>query len=121
MSRPMKRRRVCGLPGHQRFGPLGAGPAQEGAVVLSLDEYEALRLIDYEGLNQEGCARQMEVARTTVQGIYQNARKKVAEALVEGKIILIQGGEYRLCEDMNEPCGSHCGGRQRGFRRRGQG
>ncbi len=61
----------------------------------------------------------MGVARTTVQAIYQSARRKIAQALVEGRALVIQGGEYSLCEESPATCGPGCG-RGRG-RRRAQG
>jgi len=75
---------------------------------MTVDEYEAIRLIDLEGLTQEECAKQMNVARTTVQGIYAEARKKLARSLVDGKILLIEGGEYRLCEGPGKGWGRGC-------------
>jgi len=71
---------------------------------MTVDEYETIRLIDLEGFNQEECAAQMNVARTTVQGIYINARKKLAESLINGKVLFIEGGEYRLCEGTGSNC-----------------
>ena len=59
---------------------------------MTVDEYEALRLLDGEGLMQEACAARMNIARTTVTAIYESARKKVADALVHGKRLLITGG-----------------------------
>jgi predicted DNA-binding protein (UPF0251 family) len=81
---------------------------------MTVDEYEAIRLIDLEGFTQEECAGQMNVARTTVQGIYVSARKKLAEALVEGKALHIEGGEYRLCEGRTNGCGRGCRRQRRG-------
>ena len=63
---------------------------------MSLDEFETIRLLDREGLTQEQCAERMGVARTTVTAIYESARRKTAEALVDGKRLLIRGGNYRL-------------------------
>lgn len=100
MPRPMKWRRVCGLPERNRFGPLNANVDERNFVRMTVDEYEAIRLIDLEGFTQEECAEQMNVARTTVQSIYSEARKKLAESLVYGKVLLIEGGEYRLCDDL---------------------
>ena len=65
---------------------------------MTLDEYEAIRLMDLENLQQEQAAAQMGVARTTVQLIYNNARRKLADCLVNGKRLVISGGNYRLCE-----------------------
>ena len=76
MARPRKRRKVCGLPESNRFGPLNAPINQDNFVILTIDEYETLRLIDLMRLTQEECAKNMKVSRTTVQGIYDEARKK---------------------------------------------
>ncbi len=108
MPRPRKWRNVCCLPEHNRFGPLGVGAGQREAITMTVDEYEAIRLIDLEGFTQEECAEKMEIARTTVQGIYGRARKKLAEALVDGKILVIEGGEYRLCDGLGRDCGRGC-------------
>ena len=92
MARPVKRRRVCGLPPVGAFRPEG-GPG--GPVIeVTVDEYEAVRLIDLLGLTQEECAAQMNVARTTVQAIYDSAREKLARMLAEGRPLAVQGGTY---------------------------
>ena len=96
MPRPCKRRRVCGHPSCGRFGPAEQAHGQP-EVLMGLDEFETIRLIDLEGLTQEQCAAQMDVARTTVQAIYAAARKKLAECLVLGRQLVISGGEYELC------------------------
>ena len=98
MPRPKKCRRVCGLPACREFGPRGAGCAGE-AVTLGLDEYEAVRLIDLEGLQQEQTAAQMGVARTTVQAMYIAARRKLADCIVNGKMLRIEGGDVQVCEN----------------------
>lgn len=100
MPRPMKWRKVCCLPESNKFGPLDSPADTENYIKMTVDEYETIRLIDLEGLTQEECAKQMSVARTTVQGIYNEARKKLAESLVNGKVLLIEGGEYRLCDGL---------------------
>lgn len=114
MARPRKWRKVCSLPERSRFGPLDSPPGGENHVQMTVDEYEALRLIDLEGFTQEDCAEQMHVARTTVQSIYAEARKKLAESLVYGKVLVIQGGEYRLCEGLGNGCGRGCHRQRRG-------
>ena len=97
MPRPRKCRKVCGLPHNLGFTPLNGDPGQ-APIVLNVDEFETLRLIDREGLSQEECGALMDVGRTTVQQIYTNARRKIADALVEGRPLKIEGGEYRICQ-----------------------
>jgi len=65
---------------------------------MSLDEFETIRQIDKEGMTQEECSVRMGVARTTVTAIYNSARKKLADALIDGRRLQISGGEYRLKE-----------------------
>ncbi|HOK62929.1 MAG TPA: DUF134 domain-containing protein [Soehngenia sp.] len=108
MARPMKWRKVCSLPKSNRFGPLDSYQDINNHVIMTVDEYETIRLIDLEGFTQEECATQMGVARSTVQGIYIEARKKLAESLVNGKILSIEGGEYRLCDGLGNGCGRGC-------------
>ena len=108
MARPRKRRRVCGLPEVNRFGPLDAPIGVSDNVIMTVDEYETIRLIDLEGLTQEECAEQMNIARRTVQGIYVDARRKLAEALVNGKVLLIEGGTYLLCDGSGNGYGRGC-------------
>jgi len=108
MPRPRKWRKVCCLPESNRFGPLNALINQEHFVIMTVDEYETIRLIDLEGFTQEECAEQMNIARTTVQRIYNDARKKLAESLVNGKVLRIEGGDYKLCDGLEKTCG--CGG-----------
>lgn len=104
MPRPKKCRSVCALPRTKAFWPEGESDPGE-AVVLTVEEYEAIRLIDREGLSQEQCSEQMQVARTTVQQIYACARKKLADALVCGLPLRIAGGDYRLCSGGRSSCG----------------
>ncbi len=91
LPRPSKRRKVCKLPGTKEFRPVGE-LHDEAIVTLSVDEFEAVRLIDRQGFSQEECGRYMQVSRTTVQTIYNSARKKIARALVEGMTLRINGG-----------------------------
>jgi len=106
MARPRKWRRVCCLPDSSIFGPLDYA-AKSNPVRMTVDEYEAIRLIDLEGFTQEECAERMNVARTTVQGIYIEARRKLASSLVNGRMLVIEGGEYRLCDGV-AGCGRGC-------------
>jgi len=77
-------------------------------VVLGIDEFEALRLADLEGLYQEDAARQMGVSRQTFGRIVGSARRKVADALVSGKALRIDGDEFRLPEWCRLRC-RNCG------------
>lgn len=85
MPRPKKCRSVCALPQTVLFSPEGPSESAQ-TVILTVEEYETIRLIDKEGLSQEQCSQRMQVARTTVQQIYADARKKLAEALAAGKL-----------------------------------
>ena len=105
MPRPFKWRRVCCLPENNRYGPLNAAENDNGVVQMSVDEYEAIRLIDTEGYTQDKCAEHMNVSRSTIQSIYDSARKKLSDSLVYGKVLWIEGGEYRLCDGRSDGCG----------------
>ena len=105
MPRPIKPRYVCRMPKCGRFTP---NKPAEGEIGLTVDEYEVIRLIDLENNTQEDCAEQMHVARTTVQGIYETARRKLAQAIVGGKAIVISGGNYKLCAQYGTECGNGC-------------
>jgi len=82
---------VCCLPESNKFGPLDSVLDDQDHVNMTVDEYETIRLIDLEGFTQERCAKQMNIARATVQGIYVEARRKLAESLVNGKVLIIEG------------------------------
>ena len=106
MPRPQKRRRVCSVPRSTRFEPKNS--LGRTATEMSVDEYETIRLIDYAGLTQEECAKQMGVARTTVQAIYSGARKKLAICIVDSVPLVIGGGNYHVCEQRVRSCGTGC-------------
>ncbi len=105
MPRPRKWRKVCCLPDSNRFGPLDSPADAVNIIKMSVDEYETIRLIDLDRLTQEECAGQMNISRTTVQGIYDEARRKLAESLVNGNVLWIDGGEYQLCDGSGNGCG----------------
>lgn len=94
MSRPVKWRKVSFIPGVRYFLPTGVPQYELEEVVLKIEELEAIRLKDVEGLEQEACADRMEVSRPTFQRILNTARAKVAEALINGKAIRIEGGNF---------------------------
>ena len=102
MPRPTKCRRVCHFPENLEFLP-GVDSDKE-AVILYVDEYETIRLIDKEKMSQEQCSEFMQVARTTVQRIYESAREKLAAALVEGRPLRIEGGDFLLCDGRSDDC-----------------
>lgn len=96
MARPPKCRRICREPYFDSFVP---EKDQSGEVVfLTVDEYEVIRLLDFEKLTQEQCAEMMEIARTTVTEMYERARFKTADCLVNGKRLFIGGGRYVTCD-----------------------
>ncbi len=92
MPRPKRCRKICGYPDYWSFAPEDGEPRV--TVLLMLDEYECIRLIDHEGKTQEECAKDMGVSRATVASIYESARFKLADAIVNGKRIRITGGAY---------------------------
>ena len=107
MPRPCKRRRICAMPGAMRFGPKDRSCCESETVTMTLDEYETIRLMDLLGFTQEEAAASMGVARTTVQAIYESARRKLAQALCESRELCIEGGNYILCEGRGGGCRCH--------------
>jgi len=96
MVRPRLCRRILAEPNVTYFKPQGIPMRELEEVVLSVEEFEAVRLKDLEGLEQEECARKMKISQPTFHRLVLSARKKIAEAIVKGKAIQIQGGNYRL-------------------------
>ncbi len=90
MPRPKCCRRVSGAPACKLFKPMGVPASSVDEVVLALDEYEALRLADFEGLYQEQAAGRMGVSRQTFGRTIAAARRKVARALVQGCLLRIE-------------------------------
>ena len=98
MPRPKCCRNVCGVPDKNYFKPRGIPISQLEEVVLNLDEYEAIRLADYEELYQEEAAARMNISRQTFGRIIGVAHKKIADVLMNGKALKIEGGEIALGE-----------------------
>ena len=96
MARPKQERKICNPPLMQGFKPYGISRKLLSSVSLLLDEYESIRLLDYEGMNQDQAAVQMNVSRPTLTRIYEKARKTIAQALVEGNMIVIEGGNVQF-------------------------
>lgn len=89
-------RRVGQNPAFTAFGPADEGCAPTGETILSVDEFEAVRLKDLEGLDQCECAARMGISQPTFHRLVISARRKIADALTHGKTIAIKGGDYRL-------------------------
>ena len=111
MPRPRKCRKVCCLPKFTGFIPSNVSCSDriceaesDDRIIMTVDEYETIRLIDKENFSQEECSNYMNVARTTVQQIYNNARRKIAHAIVDGIPLQIQGGDYTLCDGKESHC-----------------
>lgn len=103
MPRPKCCRHVCGVPDKNYFKPRGIPSSELNEVVLHLDEYEAIRLADYEQLYQEEAAARMNISRQTFGRIIETAHKKIADVLINGKALKIEGGEVAF--DKTKPCG----------------
>ena len=95
MPRPRKPRFVEFLPDVTYFKPAGVPMSALDEICLGVDELEALRLKDLENLEQEECARRMNLAQSTFQRLLSSAREKLTRGIVEGKAIRIEGGNYR--------------------------
>ena len=122
MPRPCCLRHVGQTPNAQYFKPAGIPIRLLEEVVLGLDELEALRLADLNGLYQEQAAEQMKISRPTFSRIVEQARRKVADALIHGKALRLEGGAVVMKEDQKMPArdGTGPAGRGRGMGRCGQ-
>lgn len=96
MARPRRCRRICMEPLYDKFQPEGIPGGVQ--TILTLDEYEVIRLIDFENRTHVQCAKQMNISRTTVTEIYETARYKLADCIVNGKTLVISGGDYNFCD-----------------------
>lgn len=94
MPKPRKKRNVLYPPLIVYFKPQGIPLRALDEVVLTVDEYEAVRLSDYEGLKQEEAAKKMNISRPTFTRIVESARRKISDALVNGKALRIEGGSF---------------------------
>jgi len=96
VGRMPKWRRVASIPEVNYFKPVGIPLRLLEEVCLSVEEAEAIRLRDLEGLEQEGCARKMNISRPTFHRVLGTARGKIAQALLKGKAIRIEGGNFEM-------------------------
>lgn len=99
------------MPSCSSFAPCGSAYTETDVVLMSIEEYETIRLIDYHNMDQTQCAGEMGVARSTVQRLYMDARRKIAGCIVEGLPLKISGGDYMLCAKRDDP--SKCEGCRR--------
>ena len=125
MVRPRKLRFVGMEPGFRMFKPVGIPAVDMEQIVLTLDEFEAIRLVDFDGMDHEGASELIGVSRPTLSRLVEQARHKVADAVVTGKALVIEGGNVEMvsrgrCEDCgweiprSRGGGRHrCGGKRR--------
>ena len=97
MARPRRNRKIGVIPEYRCFAPEDV--RNDDSLDITLDEYEAMRLIDSCGLNQEEAAKQMDVSRTTVTAIYESVRKKIADSIVYGKTVYIVSDDSCCSKD----------------------
>jgi len=105
MARPRKHRRLCSVPDNKNFNESNT---ESDKIQMTVDEYETVRLIDYVGLTQQECAKQMQVARSTVTATYDSARYKISDSIINKKPVVVDGGDFILCENSKHCCGQ-CG------------
>lgn len=105
MARPRKHKRICSVPNKKMFN---LNEVKKSLVKMTVEEYESVRLIDFVGLTQQECAKQMQVSRSTITAIYDSARYKIADSIVSGKAVEVDGGDFELCPNSKHCCGQ-CG------------
>ena len=99
MPRPKKKRKIDNPPKMQGFKPFGIAFCDTEHIVMQYEEYETVKLVIYDDLSQDIAADRMEVSRPTLTRIYNSALKKIGKAFVEGKSILIDGGDFEFDKD----------------------
>ncbi|MBR9706571.1 DUF134 domain-containing protein [Candidatus Pacearchaeota archaeon] len=90
MSRPCKRRRIRGRPNSSYFKPSGIRMTELKESVLTMPEFEAIRLVDLNEVPQEEAGKEMQVSQSTLSRVLKSGRKKIADAIVHGKAIKIE-------------------------------
>jgi len=94
MPRPRKKRCIKGMPKYKKFGPKGTPGLDE--LILKLEEYESIRLMDVEDLTQEECALRMNIGRSTFQRIYKKARSKIGESIINNKDLIFSDQDENI-------------------------
>ncbi|MBE0642913.1 MAG: DUF134 domain-containing protein [Bacteroidetes bacterium] len=108
MPRPQRTRRIFGPPRFNHFKPVGVPRRLLETVTLTVDEFEAIRLADYEGLDQQPASEKMDISRSTFSRLIDAARAKIARCIIEGMELRIEGGEVdfehslQRCEDCGD-------------------
>ncbi|MBI9071189.1 MAG: DUF134 domain-containing protein [Melioribacteraceae bacterium] len=107
MSRPYRKRRIELPPSIKNFKPCGIPRKDLQSISLSIDEYEAIRLADYKGLEHSEAAEQMEISRPTFSRLIEKSRNKIAQAIIDGKELIVEGGnvEFRNTVKRCKECG----------------
>jgi len=121
MPRPRHCRRVGQLPQANYYKPRGIPLSVLEEVTLTVDEFEAIRLTDLEGLYQADAAESMNISRQTLGRILESAHKKIADALVNGKALLIKGGPIEIMAASSETAGPYHSGSGSASAKRGRG
>ena len=119
MPRPRRIRRIFFQPHIRHFKPAGVPVASLDETILTFEEVEVIRLIDYEDQAQESVAKKMKISQPTLSRILKSARKKIADAVVNGKAIRVQGGKFQMAVSRGRGLGLGRG-RGRGFGGRGR-
>ena len=96
MPRPRLCRKVGYSPEITYFKPRGVPVSRLEESILSIDEFEAVRLKDLEGFEQEECAKKMDISQPTFHRLVLSARKKIADSIINGKALKIEGGNFRI-------------------------
>jgi len=102
MARPEKSRKVCNPPRMYGFKPFGMAFCESEPIVLHFDEYESIKLTNYDNLSQEEAAEGMNISRPTFTRIYNKALQKIARAFTEGNPIWIKGGNIEFDKDWHK-------------------
>jgi len=116
MPRPCIKRRIRGRPNSYYFKPAGIRIIELEETTLNMPEFEAIRFVDFKNIEQSKAAKQMQVSQPTLSRILTSARKKISDAIINGKAIKIQGGDYKMVQPTRKGAGRRAGrGRMGGF------